>query len=252
MALTIEDGRNQVVEKAWPQKHEVHWGEHRWEVGHRLVRVSYQTKAPLVRRTLKCERRGLKDKTTMNDGRKNVDAELVAVRQAKVADAGRGLCRSDRRLPLCGVSPADTGAVPRSAGQVGCMATDGNGLPTISTTMKLGTNATNSNTNKPNKDHPVPLGATQGHTKYHQKASNFDLHTPRTKAAGGRRRIAAATISSICVVDAAPEPGGARHVCPYVIRPFHGGRRSVDGLEAAPAGLFGRGQSSVALEFGGQ
>ena len=209
-----------------------------------------------MRRTLKCERRGLKDKTTMNDGRKNVDAELVAVRQARVADAGRGLCRSDRRLPLCGVSPADTGAVPMSAGQVGCMATDGNGLPTISTTMKLGTNATNSNTNKPNKDHPVPLRATQGSaTKLHGapiRPVYFDLHTPRTKAAGGRRRIAAATISSICVVDAAPEPGGARHVCPYVIRPFHGGRRSVDGLEAAPAGLFGRGQSSVALEFGGQ
>ena len=29
-----------------------------------------------------------------------------------------------------------------------------------------------------------PHGATQGHTKYHQKASIFDLHTPRTKAAG--------------------------------------------------------------------
>ncbi len=71
-----------------------------------------------------------------------------------------------------------------SAGQTGCMATDGSGLPTVSTTMKVGTNATNSNTNKPNKDHPVPLGATQSHTKYHQKASNFDLHTPRTKAAG--------------------------------------------------------------------
>ncbi len=71
-----------------------------------------------------------------------------------------------------------------SAGQTGCMATDGSGLPTVSTTMKVGTNATNSNTNKPNKDHPVPLGATQSHTKYHQKARNFDLHTPRTKAAG--------------------------------------------------------------------
>jgi hypothetical protein len=41
------------------------------------------------------------------------------------------------------------------------MATDGVRLPTVSTKVKLGTNATNSNTNKPNKDHPVPLGATQ-------------------------------------------------------------------------------------------
>ena len=62
-------------------------------------------------------------------------------------------------------------------------ATDGSRLPTVRTTVKLGTNATKSNTNKPNKDHPVPLRATQGHTKYHQKASIFDLHTPRTKAA---------------------------------------------------------------------
>jgi hypothetical protein len=41
------------------------------------------------------------------------------------------------------------------------MATDGVRLPTVSTKVKFGTNATNSNTNKPNKDHPVPLGATQ-------------------------------------------------------------------------------------------
>ena len=27
------------------------WGKHRWEVGRRVVKVSYQTKAPLVRRT---------------------------------------------------------------------------------------------------------------------------------------------------------------------------------------------------------
>ena len=46
-----------------------------------LKTKSLQTKAPLVRDTLKCERRGLKDKTTMNDGRKNVDAELAALRQ---------------------------------------------------------------------------------------------------------------------------------------------------------------------------
>ena len=37
--------------KKWTQKHEVQWGKHRWEVGRRVVRVSYQTKAPLVRRT---------------------------------------------------------------------------------------------------------------------------------------------------------------------------------------------------------
>ena len=38
--------------------------------------------------------------------------------------------------------------------------------------MKRRTNATNSTTNKPNKDHPVPLRATQGHqstTKRHVK-----------------------------------------------------------------------------------
>ncbi len=123
----------------------------------------------------------------MNDGSKIVDAEPAAARQdrahARALGAGRGLGRSNRCLPLYGVSPADTEAVPTSGGQVGCVATDSSGLPTVSTMMKLGTNATNSNTNKPNKDHLVPLRAIQGHTKYHQKASNFDLHTPRTKAA---------------------------------------------------------------------
>src|SRR5487761_2293739 len=49
----------------------------------------------------------------------------------RAPDAGRGLCRSNRRLPLYGVSPADTGAVPTSAGQVGCMATDGSRLPML-------------------------------------------------------------------------------------------------------------------------
>jgi hypothetical protein len=34
-------------------------------------------------------------------------------------------------------------------------------VPTVSMTVKLGTSATNSNTNKPNKDHPVPPRATQ-------------------------------------------------------------------------------------------
>ena len=47
--------------------------------------------------------------------------------------------RSNRRLPLYGASPADTGAVPTSAGQVRCMATNGSCLPTVSTTVRLGT-----------------------------------------------------------------------------------------------------------------
>ena len=103
---------------------------------------------------------------------------------ARALGAGRGLGRPNRRLPLYGVSAADTGAVPMSADEIGFMANDGVRLPTVSTTVELGTNATNSNTNTPNKDHSVPLRATQGHTKYHQKASIFDLHPPRTKAAG--------------------------------------------------------------------
>ena len=90
-------------------------------------------------------------------------------------------------MPLYGAFPVVTGAVPTSADEIRFMATDGVRLPTVSTTVKLGTNATNSNTNKPNKDHPVPFRATLGHTKYHQKASNFDLHTPRTKAAEASR-----------------------------------------------------------------
>jgi hypothetical protein len=41
------------------------------------------------------------------------------------------------------------------------MVPDGSRLPTTSTTVRLGTSATNSITNKPNKDHTVPLRATQ-------------------------------------------------------------------------------------------
>jgi len=62
----------------------------------------------------------------MNGGRKIVDAGPAAARQnrahARALGAGRVLGRSNRRLALYGVSPADTGAVPTSAGQVGCMA----------------------------------------------------------------------------------------------------------------------------------
>ena len=67
-----------------------------------------------------------------------------------------------------------------------------------------------------------------------------------------KRRIAAATRSSICVVETAPEPRGALHECPDVIRPFHGGRRSVDWLETASAGLFRGGRLPVALVFCGR
>ena len=55
-----------------------------------------------------------------------------------------------------------------SADEIGFMVTYGSRLPTVSTTVKLGTNATNSNTNKPNKDHPVPLRATQDYTGLHR------------------------------------------------------------------------------------
>jgi hypothetical protein len=43
----------------WPRKHEVQWGKYRWEVGRRVVRILCQTKAPLVRRALKCVRRDI-------------------------------------------------------------------------------------------------------------------------------------------------------------------------------------------------
>jgi hypothetical protein len=95
--------------------------------------------------------------------------------QARASHTGWGLCRSDRRLPLYGASPADTGEVPTSAGRVGCMVADGSRLPTVSTTVKLGTNATNSNTNKPNKDHPVPLGATQDHQSTTKRPVKFPV-----------------------------------------------------------------------------
>ena len=63
--------------------------------------------------------------------RRNDHAALIRLGLPERPDAGRGLCRSNRRLPLYGVSPADTGAVPTSAGQVGCMATDGSRLPML-------------------------------------------------------------------------------------------------------------------------
>ena len=93
---------------------------------------------------------------------------------------------------------------------------------------------------------------TKAHQRDQQNTKGNSCHTPRTEAAAGKRRIAAATFSSICIVATAPEPRGARHECPYIIRPLHGGRRSVDWLETAPAGLFGGGRSSVALVFGGR
>ena len=109
--------------------------------------------------------------------------------------------------------------VPTSAGQTGLMATDGyrgfgvrhdSDAPFQRYQLKY------------QHAQQGPHGATQGHTKYHQKASIFDLHTPRTKAAAGKRQIAVATYSSICVVETAPEPRGAPHECPDIIRPFHG------------------------------
>jgi hypothetical protein len=47
----VKRGIAKTMYKKWTQKDEVKWGKHRWEVGRRVVRVSYQTKAPLVRRT---------------------------------------------------------------------------------------------------------------------------------------------------------------------------------------------------------
>ena len=63
--------------------------------------------------------------------RRNDHAALIRLGLPEPPAAGRGLCRSDRRLPLYGVSPADTGAVPTSAGQVGCMVTDGSRRPML-------------------------------------------------------------------------------------------------------------------------
>jgi hypothetical protein len=163
----------------------------------------------------------------MNDGRKIVDAELAAASQdrahARALGAERGLGRSNRRLPLYGVSAAYTGAVPRSAGQVGCMATDGSRLPIVCTTMKLGTNATNSNTNRPNKDHPVPLGATRGHQSTTKRPVKFPVtphalklpgHVqpkaqPEIRAANqahkGKRRVTAILVTTVAVaVKATP------------------------------------------------
>ena len=139
--------------------------------------------------------------------------------------------------------------VPTSAGQTGLMATDGyRGF------------GVRHDSDAPYQRYQLkyqhaqqgPHGATQGHTKYHQKASIFDLHTPRTEAAAGKRRIEAAIFSPICVVDTEPEPRGTLHECTDVIRPFNGRRRSVGWLEAASVGLSGGGRLSVALVFGGR
>jgi len=72
--------------------------------------------------------------------------------------------------------------VPTSAGQTGLMATDsyrGFGVRHDSDAPYQRYQL------KYQHAQQGPHGATQGHTKYHQKASIFDLHTPRTEAAAG-------------------------------------------------------------------
>ena len=89
----------------------------------------------------------------MNDGRKNVDAEPAAAHQerahARALGAGREFGRSNRRLPLYGGSPADTGAVRTSVVEIGFMATDGVRLPAVRSTMMRGPSH-QPITNKPN------------------------------------------------------------------------------------------------------
>ena len=78
----------------------------------------------------------------MNDGRKNVDAEPAAAHQerahARALGARKESGRSNRRLPLYGGSPADTGAVRTSVVEIGFMATDGVRLPAVRSTMMRG------------------------------------------------------------------------------------------------------------------
>ena len=106
-----------------------------------------------------------KDKTTMNGGRKIVDAGLAAVRQdrvhARALCAGRVLGRSNRRLALYGVSPADTGAVPTSADRTGFMAADGCPAFGMQHDGSALPNATSSSTNIPNEDQPVLVSASE-------------------------------------------------------------------------------------------
>ena len=63
--------------------------------------------------------------------RRNEHAAQIRLGLPEPTEAERGLCRSNRRLPLYGASPADTGAVPTSAGQVGRMVTGGRRLPML-------------------------------------------------------------------------------------------------------------------------
>lgn len=57
------------------------------------------------------------------------------------------------------------------------MATDGHWVSAFGTTATCGTNATNSNTNKPTNDHSVPLRATQDHQSTNKRPVKF-LVTP--------------------------------------------------------------------------
>jgi hypothetical protein len=59
-APIIEDGHHHVVEKNGDRKTVGSGGRRSEKWGPNAKKISYQTKAPLVRRTLKCERRGLK------------------------------------------------------------------------------------------------------------------------------------------------------------------------------------------------
>jgi hypothetical protein len=75
-------------------------------------------------------------------------------------------------------------------------ATDGSRLPTVSTTVKLSTNATNSNTNSFNKDHPVPLRATQDHQSTTKRPVKFPITPHALKLLPARRVRRPDTVSS--------------------------------------------------------
>jgi len=99
------------------------------------------------------------------------------------------------------------------------MATDGHWVSAFDTTATCGTNATNSNTNKPTNDHSVPLRATQDHQSTNKRPVKFLVTShalklpghaqPEIRAANqadeGQRRAAAIPVTmALPAVKAAP------------------------------------------------
>ena len=142
------------------------WGKHRWEVGGvAQSEFHIRPRHPWCAERRNANDEAVRNKTSMNDGRKIVDAEPAAARQdrahARALGAGRGLCRPNRRLPLYGVSPADTGPVPASAERTGFMAADGCPVFGMQHNRCAWPNATSSSTNIPNEDQPVLASASE-------------------------------------------------------------------------------------------